>query len=358
MPAPTLTLSPDLLSLLHAPVSGERPTPAEFFAQPPVAALYAQAKDPAHSAAVLQALAELLPELPPYPASLLALMSGSLVESGAEPTLLFPCCLTLMQRWLERLAPYCAREVETEDAEDDPEATQAWATAQARIEALAGAEADAVDTLFEAVELLVLPMMTMVLRDEGNHQRFLADHALQEHIASLYDNDSLPFEQLYFLWLAACISYEDELVVVLPATGTGLVVRAHGVNNNFHTFSLLQQLMREHQQALGITLPATVHGDVDVDGDSDGADSAAFAWLQATAYAQGKLVNDLAWAWGEAPLRHNARRQGHCVLIALDQPDACRRNWSGFDSPCHDAQRPHLVFKRYLTPKEVAAFLD
>jgi hypothetical protein len=350
MPAPTLTLSPDLLSLLHAPVSEERPTPAEFFAQPPVSALYALAKDPAHSAAVLQDLAGLLPELPPYPASLLALMSGSLVESGADPTLLFPCCLTLMQRWLKRLAPYCAREVEAEDAEDDPEATQAWAAAQERIEALAGAEADAIDTLFEAVELLVLPMMAMVLRDEGNHQAFLAQHALQEQIASLYDNDSLPFEQLYFLWLAACVSYEDELVVVLPATGTGLVVRAHGVNNNVHTFSLLQQLMQAHQQALGITLAAT--------DDGNGGDSAAFAWLQATAYAQGKLVNDLAWAWGEAPLRHNARRQGHCVLIALDQPDACRRNWSGFDSACHDAQRPHLVFKRYLTPEEVATFLN
>ncbi|WP_370679948.1 hypothetical protein [Comamonas sp. GB3 AK4-5] len=350
MSEPSFSLSPDLLALLHAPVSGERPTPAEFFAQPEVSALYTLARDPAHSAAALQALAGLLPELPPYPASLLALMSGSLVESGADPTLLFPCCLTLMQRWQERLAPYCAREVEEEEAQDDPQAAQAWADTQARVEALDGAEADAIDELFEAVELLVLPMMTMVLRDEGNHQRFLANPALQEHIASLHDNDSLPFEQLYFLWLAACVSYENELVVVLPATGTGLVVRAHGVNNNFHTFTLLQQLMAEHQQPLGITLTAT-H-------DGNGADRAAFAWLQATAYAQGKLVNEMAWSWGEAPLRHNARRLGRCVLIALDKKDACRRNWSGFDSACHEAQNPHLVFQRYLTPEEVAAFLD
>ena len=75
---------------------------------------------------------------------------------------------------------------------------------------------------------------------------------MQARIYRLNRNGSLPFEQLHYLWLAANMSYEDELVVVLPASGTGFVARAHAVNNGFHAFTLLQNLIREHGQALGV----------------------------------------------------------------------------------------------------------
>ena len=152
----------------------------------------------------------------------------------------------------------------------------------------------------QAVELLVLPMMAMVLRDERNHRAFLADDALQARIYRLNRNGSLPFEQLHYLWLAANMSYEDELVVVLPASGTGFVARAHAVNNGFHAFTLLQNLIREHGQALGVRQAIVDRAPPSEDNDSDTAD---FLWLQAPAYAGGELVNELAWSWGEAPLR-------------------------------------------------------
>lgn len=40
--------------------------------------------------------------------------------------------------------------------------------------------------------------------------------------------------------------------MLLPASGTGFVARAHGINNYFHAFTLLQNLMRDHVQALGV----------------------------------------------------------------------------------------------------------
>ena len=175
-----------------------------------------------------------------------------------------------------------------------------------------------VETLQQAVELLVLPMMAMVLRDERNHRAFLADDALQARIYRLNRNGSLPFEQLHYLWLAANMSYEDELVVVLPASGTGFVARAHAVNNGFHAFTLLQNLIREHGQALGVRQAIVDRAPPSEDNDSDTAD---FLWLQAPAYAGGELVNELAWSWGEAPLRQCAEAR----QARADRPGQGRR---------------------------------
>ena len=91
------------------------------------------------------------------------------------------------------------------------------------------------------------------------------------------------------------------------------------------------------------------------DNDSDTAD---FLWLQAPAYAGGELVNELAWSWGEAPLRAaREARQARADRLG-DKGDACSRSWAGFLGACHDAQNPHVAFKRYLTPEEVASYLQ
>ena len=149
-------------------------------------------------------------------------MGGALVEDGADPAILFPACHALLDVWLQELEPYCAEEVDEDDDEAEPEEVQVCRHAQARMKAVPQERRWEVETLQQAVELLVLPMMAMVLRDERNHRAFLADDALQARIYCLNRNGSLPFEQLHYLWLAANMSYEDELVVVLPASGTGL----------------------------------------------------------------------------------------------------------------------------------------
>lgn len=371
MPLDTVDFPADLLALLRQPLScaDAQETIATFFARPALAALYQRARDPLHTAAILQGCASLLPELPPQRAAMLALMCGTLVEDGADPRVLFPFALDLLHRWLEQLQPYCAEAVEEDDEEAPaPAALQAWEAAQAQMAAVPHDRRWEVELLHQAADLLVLPLMTMVLRERRNHADFLAHSALQALLVTLHRSDSLPFEQLYYLVLAADISYEDALAVVLPASGTGFIARVHAANNGFHAFSMLQQLIRHHSQALHVrpeiweATDAASSGtsDADVDDESDSADSdtAAFQWLQATAYAGGQLVNPMAWAWGEAPLRSFASRQGLRVLIALDGEGGCSRRWSGFTSACHAAQDPHVEFQRYLTPQEVAALLD
>ncbi|MEN4917737.1 hypothetical protein ABE485_03645 [Achromobacter spanius] len=344
----------DLTRALTPPIlaASDLDTLEQFFQRPEVGAFLAQTRDPAHTAANLQACAGLLPGIHPSRAAALALMGGSLVEDGADPAILFPVLHTLLAQWLRTLRPFCAQEVEDDDDEVEEADRQAWLDAQARMADVPKDERWQVETLHQAVDLLVLPMMTMLMRHRGNHQAFIADGELMAMLHPMATlNDSLPFEQLHYLWLASQLSYEDELVVVLPASGTGFIAEAHAINNTFHAFTLLQIIIGEHARALGVKREIAAR-EPDMDGDT-----ADFQWLQAGAYADGELKNMLQWAWGEAALRDHASRHGKRVLIALETDEGTKRNWSGFNGIIHEAQQPSMTFKRYLTPEEVASYL-
>jgi len=325
----------------------------QFFNRPEVRAFNLESQDDAHTSANLRACAALLPDLHPSRASALALMCGSLVEDDADPTILFSTLQALLKQWLHTLRPYCAQEVEEDDDEVEAVDRQAWADARSRLAAVPEDKRWEVESLQEAVDVLVLPMMTMLMRSQFNHQAFIADRdlmALLDPMAT--NNDSLPFEQLHYLWMASQVSYEDELIVVLPTSKTGFVARAHAINNTFHAFTLLQILIGEHAQALGVKreIPAR-----QPDMDRDTAD---FQWLQAGAFTNGELTQPMLWAWGEAALRHNMAKLGKRVLIALETDEGTTRNWSGFNGIIHDAQEPSMTFKRYLTVEEVASYLS
>ncbi|EHK66629.1 hypothetical protein [Achromobacter arsenitoxydans] len=342
----TRTLTPPILA-----ASG-LDTLDQFFKRPEVAAFLAQTRDPAHTGGNLRACADLLPRVHPSRAAALALMSGSLVEDGADPAILFPVLQALLAKWLRSLRPFCAQEVEDDDDEVEEADRQAWLDAQSRMAAVPTDERWQVESLHQAVDLLVLPMMTMLMRDRANHQAFIADSELMAMLHPMATlNDSLPFEQLHYLWLASQLSYEDELVVVLPASGTGFIAEAHAINNTFHAFSLLQIIIGEHAQTLGVKREIAAR-EPDMDGDT-----ADFQWLQAGAYADGELRNIMQWAWGEAALRDHPSRHGKRVLIALETDEGAKRNWSGFNGVIHEAQQPSMTFKRYLTPEEAASYL-
>lgn len=347
---PIADLARTLTLPLHA--AEDVDTLERFFKRPEVGRFLVHARDPAHTGTAMRACADLLPQLHPSRASAVALMCGSLVEAGADPAVLFPTLHALLREWLQRLQLFCAQEVEEDDEEVEAADRQAWADAQARLAEVPQDEFWKVEALRAAVDVLVLPMMAMILRHRANHDAFIADAALMGMLHAMTTlNDSLPFDQLHFLWLASRISYEDELVVVLPASGTGFIADAQAINNTFHAFTLLQILIGEHAHALRVRrdiAPRTP----DMDGDT-----ADFQWLQAGAYAGGELKNMMRWAWGEAALRENPSRHGKRVLIALETDAGTQRNWSGFNGAIHAAQQPSMTFKRYLTPAEVASFL-
>ncbi|MGJ7566365.1 hypothetical protein ACSFBM_21135 [Variovorax sp. GB1R11] len=360
-------LPPDLLATLQQPVlhDADLDTQATFFEREEVQSFYFDTLENPDKDDVLRASAGLLPGLHPHRAALLALLCGALVENGADPRLLFDAAQGLMGRLLASLAPYCAmapQEAEADEAQDEEEleeleALAAWQAANAAFEALAPQERFEVGARQAAVDLLVLPLMAMVVRDVHNYRALLADGVLMSHIEDMYANDALPFEQLHFLRGAAQLAYEDELVVLLPTSRVGMVVKAHGINNNFHAFSLLQDLMRTHAATLGIRQSFAERPAADDEDDSRDSDAAEYLWLQATAFSNGELVDGMAWSWGEGTLRENARRQGKLVLVAVETEDKPARSWNGFNGVLHSEQKAHVSLVRFLAPDEVAAYL-
>ncbi|WP_175970486.1 hypothetical protein [Burkholderia sp. BCC0322] len=345
-------LTPECLAVLHRPVLDEADlfTIDDFFELAPIDALLEQAQDPACADAILRACAAELPALHPNRAALLALLGGAIVERGADSRILFPAAQARLDAWLPELAPFCARAVEEGDEEATDDERRDWQAARQRLDAQSARQRWEVDAWRDAVDTLVLPLMAMLMRNRDNHRDLVADTALQSLLDRMADNDSLPFDQLHFLCTASALSYEPECVVVLPASGTGFVASVHAVNNTFHAFTLLQRLIAEHAQMLRVGKPIAPRN-----GDEE-QDTSAFHWLQAHAYANGVLVNHLALAWGEAPLRSH-RKHGQCVLIALETEEGIHRSWNGFNGVCHPAQNPSVTLVRFLTPDEVAAYL-
>ncbi|MBV7586674.1 hypothetical protein KW851_27860 [Pseudomonas sp. PDM33] len=345
-------LPESLVEFLRQPVNTpeDRVEAQDFVRRPDVRELYRDTLGTPRADKMLAECATLFPELDLNRASLLALFCGSWVEGGASPRIAFTAVLEVLGRALAVLRPYCADEA----LEDDEEAQAAARQARERLDSLTPAQSLLVDSVHPAVDLLVLPLMTMLMRSRENHRDFLAHGELLHSIdAMVKSNTTLPFENLHFLDHAAALTYEDELVVVLPATRSGLVVSAQGINCNFHAFSLLQPLLAAHGERLGLQVAAPV-----LAAEVPREDSAQYLWLQAFAFEKGEMVNSLAWAWGEAPLRSNSRKHGRCVLIALDTAEGVSRSWSGFADRLHDAHQPSVELVRFLSAEEVAAYLQ
>jgi hypothetical protein len=351
----TMKLPPDFLETLRQPVLGEADldTQSSFFSRKEVVDFYISATKSPDKNDVLRLAADQLPVLHPHRAALLALFCGALVEDGADPHLLFGAALELMAGLLASLEPFCATQPMEDDDDAESDELAEWQAANAALGALSAQERFEVEARQAAAALLVLPLMTMLMRDVRNHRVLLADGELVARIDAMAVNDSLPIDGLHFLQGAAELAYEDELVVLLPASGTGMLVKAHAINNNFHAFSLLQKLMRKHAKALGIQPPEREAGA----NASRDTDCAEYLWLQADAFRNGELVDPMAWSWGEGALRENARRQGRLVLVALDTQDKPSRSWNGFNRVLHSEQKSRVSLVRLLAPEEVAGYL-
>lgn len=122
-----------------------------------------------------------------------------MVEDGADPAILFDSLHALLRQWLRTLRPYCAQEVDEDDEEVDQADRKAWVDAQAELAAVPLDTRWEVESLQQAVDVLVLPMMAMLMRSQRNHEAFIADTSLMALLHPMATtNDSFPFEELHF----------------------------------------------------------------------------------------------------------------------------------------------------------------
>ncbi|MCR5887943.1 hypothetical protein LRS06_09155 [Hymenobacter sp. J193] len=207
----------------------------------------------------------------------------------------------------------------------------------------------------------VMGLMAMLCRSAVNRQQLQA----QPHLAAwLTEHDDLS-DHFYYLSGMLQVSDEASVYVLFPHYGTGIEVSVSQVNNVFHLLTLLQPLVVQQREALGLRLsyPPTneqllryAQG-VSAELPDENIDVARFEWLSAAAYKGGPL-DSMQIAWGEAFVRDMPRVQGRVVLLAAELVGPPRRSWDiDFLAVLHDAHRPQVQLRQLLAPDTVAEVL-
>jgi hypothetical protein len=318
---------------------------AHIFYLPELGAVHRAAMEatPETANAILHGLAPAIREADPFQAARLALLCGSLVEGGGDPTLAvdavvdrLPLVLTGAALALDRLAEG-----------NDPEA-------------LFAADPDAVKS-WKALRYLVLPAMAMLTRDVAARQRARAKPELREALRVIEPHGT----DARFLSLTLDLCDGLELLVVHPGQGKGFRVGLEAVASNGHLFTLLQGALIGDPEAGLLDAPPP---DETAVGVATGqivpqhhvSDQALFHYYDWSGVDGDPAVADLhmgASVWVDGRPEEIPDLEGTRIIL-LGTTVFGYRGWdSSFFPLFHDALRPRVHVLETLTPEQVAEWV-
>jgi len=356
----------------------------EIFSQTEIRNFYELVLEEGNIDETLEKCKHLLTEISPCIASDLALLCGAWVEDGGDPKICLDSCFALLKILSEKVLPYVANKPEgiekeetatpkkglldslstafkqlyekvlptsqnpVEAGEINEEETRHWNETQSLLQNLSKKERKELEDNVAAINLLVLPLMTMLMRAKECRKKYVSgDYIEYDIIERLYYSETLEMEELYYLEQAFHISDIDSVFVIFPPQNIGIEVAIEGINNNFHFFTLLQDVIKEKAKDLGLQIETKQRG----------REEAHYHYLQANAYTKGNCTANMLMAWGEAAVYQNTTKNGQAILIA-DKMQMKSRSWSGFVDIIHDAQKSSVTFKRILYQEEIEACLQ
>ncbi|QGJ70701.1 Hypothetical protein PBC10988_23990 [Planctomycetales bacterium 10988] len=266
--------------------------------------------------------------LPPTGAAWIAVLFGSCVERGLDPTMTGPGLWNLLLSWLELFPPSPESEEEDEDEEAPPELNEVQAK-----------HAEALPMLCQAVVSHVARMpefWEQRRRDWPLHRRL---GFLKSYVPELE-------------WILTLLNKRDgRLMVVHGESGRVLEAHYQNVANCFHLFSLLQI-------AIGKQLPGGREPDPQVVAtvtNMEGHQSGDSAWWH---YGSpfSKEANIAASIWGEGHVDEIPEIDGYQVMI-LWPMIVGHRSWdAGFFGPAIESAMPKLTILRELPRSEAQSW--
>ncbi|MEV6179226.1 hypothetical protein [Streptomyces sp. NPDC052015] len=180
-------------------------------------------------------LAALLPQVPPGPDGIIAVMTGACVERGADASRCAPYVLDGLAEALDAAGEFCAAWAESGGGDlPDPEA-----------DALDDAVLDRVGPR-AAAAWWTLPQWEMASVAMLNHASVRTGAGAERRTRLL---DALRVVQegsgheFKCLWYALLVLDEEPLVVLHRPTGTGYALRMSGIGDNFQLHSLLADVL-------------------------------------------------------------------------------------------------------------------
>ncbi|MFF0828950.1 hypothetical protein ACFYU8_18945 [Brevibacillus sp. NPDC003359] len=317
------------------------------FQDPSIKAMFQHAVSNAESInEILGQLAAFLDsEADTYKKGLSCIMSGTLVEYGGDPSLIVDSVVRQLERHLLLIETYLANE----ELSVEEHFLSRPDTVKARVTS----------------DFVILATMTMICRYKQARNQMRQKEELVRLIESLYEHiDNLEYVH------DVLNSVDDlEVVVLHPETFTGVRVRLETVQNNFHLFTLLQDVMlRSFQEkepfasmqrnevaikaASGIEYPET----------SGASDEALFGFFNAYGLdensSQMKQNQLEGWVFGEMMPTHIPRIDGK-ALILLGENIFASRSWDlSFCVPVHSALSPRTELLEVLSPEQTKTWLD
>jgi hypothetical protein len=318
---------------------------AHIFYTPELGGVHRAAMEatPETANAILAGLAPAIGEADPFQAARLALLCGSLVEGGGDPTLAvdavvdrLPLAITGTAATLDRLAEG-----------DDPET-------------LFAADPDAVKS-WKGLRYLVLPAMAMLTRDMAARQRARARPELREALRAIEPHGT----DAQFLTMALDLCDGLELVVIHPGQRKGFRVGLEAVATNGHLFTLLQGTLIGDPEAGMFEGPPPDDTAVGVASgliipQQHVGDEALFHYYDWSAVDGDPGIADLhvaASVWVDGRPADIPEFEGVRVLL-LSPPVFGYRGWDSTFFPLfHDALRPRVHVLETLTAEQVAAWI-
>lgn len=276
-----------------------------------------------------------------FKASVMALLCGTLVEWGGDPTELGRMLLARLPGFL-RLAESVAEQADSVPVEAlyaaNPRACQAW----------------------QSLSLMLLATMAVLTRRMDFRQAARTNPELVLSLVALRERN----REANFV--ASTLAFTDglELLVLHPGEGLGFLVELEAVNTNFHLFTLLQgELIGNGHLPGAEPLDPTVIGVArgEVPHEAVVNDHARFHFYNwAGLQPDGTLAADdmATWIWGEAHPEEIPEYEG-TRLVILGPAVLGARGWdSNFFANIHDALRSAARVVEVLSAEQVASWTE
>lgn len=279
-----------------------------------------------------------------YKKGLACIIAGTLVENGGDPAVIVGAVVRQLERHLQLLEAYFQQDAALPLAdrfEKAPDTVKAQVTS----------------------DFVVLATMTMICRDK--HARI--EMRQNQQLCRLIEELEEQVDNLHYVNVVLGSADDLEVVALHPETSTGIRLRLSMVQNNFHLFTLLQDVFIQQFQsqepfasmprnevavkaATGVEYPDT----------ENACDSALFGFYSGGALDENGFLTEQGafshWLFGEDTPQRIPRVEEKAIVL-LGPSLFAQRSWDlSFCVPVHDALTPQAELVEVLSGEQVKAW--
>lgn len=350
----------DFIDYLHKPITNAQELKQDqtAFQEPAIGQLLRFAVENRDSLnEILTSIAMVLPlDLDIYKKGLTCLICGSLIEFGGNPKIVVDHIIQQLENHLTATESFLSLA--------EQEGWEGNTLSPKQLDLFFAQDADALKASITA-PYVVLAAMTSICRLKEARQSIRTNTPLIHQVIQLEDE----VDNLYYLKQVLYSADDLEMIILHPQSETGLKIQADMIQNNFHFFTLLQDLylnqFSSHPIFAGLSLnEKAIHiakGGSLSENEDDVSDYALFGFYDFNALdEEGNLpaaVMPANWLFGEGTLHHIPKLNGLPIVI-LGENTLGDRSWDiTFCTPVHDTLKPKLEILEILSHEQVQQYI-